>query len=159
MNIGLKGAWKRTKGCKLRHRISELYWDIRYAWQRVWDGYDNRDIFAMYDNFIERYKAILKDYKKCHYGLFNIPNEYKDVFNKDYFDENETNTIIDTMIFHLEMINEDYVEKLLYGKNVYDDDYDVSGYHKRCNQIYTIMDQNKNAFMKLFSTFFWQLWD
>lgn len=158
MNIGLKGAWKRTKGCRLKYRIKELYWDIRYACQRAWRGYDNIDIIAMSDRFIKRYKAILKDYKKYNYCLLYIPEEYRDVFNKYFFDEKETDTIIDTMIFHLEMMDEDYVEKLLYGKNIYDDDYDPTECTiEKCKYINSVMDQNKNAFMKLFSMFFWRL--
>ena len=43
---------------------------------------------------------------------------------------------------------------------VYDDDYEVGCRsiedHKR---IYSVMRQNKNAFMKLFSLFYYDLWD
>lgn len=161
MSIGLKGSWKETKGCRLRHRLSELKWEIKYAWQRAWRGWDSRDVFNMDGNFIERYKEILKRYRKVHMGLFNVPAEYEDDFNKIHFTEEETNLIIDMMIFHLEMMNEDYVEKLLYEKNIYDDDYDM---HKdfsleKTKRISSIVNQNKKAFMKLFNLFFWQLWD
>lgn len=156
--IGLKGCWKRTKGCTLKYRLKELYWDIRYAWQRAWKGYDSRELFSMNDIFVDRYKEILKDFKKKNIAMFNIPEEYRYVFNKIHFNEEETDMIIDTMIFHLEMMDEDYVEKVLYGKNVYDDDYD---YNKctieRYRRISDVMNQNKNAFMKLFNIFFWDL--
>lgn len=161
IGIGLKYAWGKTKGCRLRHRISELIWEIRYAWQRAWKDYDETDIFAMNDRFIERYKIILQEYRNTHWGLFNIPDKYKDMFNnRKYFTQDETDTIIDTMIFHLSMCDEDYVEKKLFGKNIYDDDYNCKERtiedHKR---IFSIMDQNKEAFMKLFNDFFWDLWD
>ena len=161
MIIGLKGSWKRTKGCRLRHRLSELKWDIKYAWQRAWRGYDSRDLFNMDICFIERYKEILKRYRKIHIGLLNIPDEYKDEFNgRSYFNDNETNMIIDTMIYHLELMNEDYVEKLLYGSNVHDEDYDPKKYtFDKSKRINTVMNQNKEAFMKLFNLFFWDLWD
>ena len=58
------------------------------------------------------------------------------------------------------MMDEDYVEKKLYGNNIYDDDYEVHyrsiGDYKR---IYSVMRQNKNEFMKLFSLFYFDLWD
>lgn len=54
----------------------------------------------------------------------------------------------------------DYVEKLLYGKNVYDDDYiPTCRSFDEYKRISSIMNQNKNAFMKLFNIFFWELYD
>lgn len=160
MNIGLKGSWKRTKGCSLKHRVNELIWDIRYAWQRAWRGYDNADIFNMDYCFVERYKAILKEYKDMHNCLFNIPEKYREQFNgRLNFTDEETDVIIDTMIFHLEMMDEDYVEKVLYGQNIHDEGYNfrirtIEDYKR----ISSIMNQNKEAFMKLFTDFFWDLW-
>lgn len=111
--------------------------------------------------FIEKYKSILKYYRENHWGLFNVPAEYRDIFNKLHFNEEETDMIIETMLFHLEMMDEDYVEKKLYGKNIYDDDYDFEKDFSidKCRHAAEIADQNKNLFMKLFSTFFWELWD
>lgn len=163
MSIGLKGSWKERKenGCYLRHRLKELRWDVKYALQRAWQGYDSRDIFSMDSMFIEKYKAILKKYRDVHYGLWNIPNEYKEVYNKLYFEKEEMDAIIDTMIFHLDMMDEDYVEKKLYGKNIFDDDYDFEKDFSidKCKHVAKIVDQNKNLFMKLFNTLFWELWD
>ena len=84
-----------------------------------------------------------------------------DDFKKDHFNEEETDIIIDTIIYHLELMDEDNVEKLLYGKNVYDDDYDIQNdiSLEKCKRISAIVDQNKELFMKLFNLFFWQLWD
>ena len=126
MSIGLKGAWKETKGCRFLHRLKELRWSLKYAWQRAWRGYDDRDVFALSGMFIEKYKAILNDYRKNHYTLFNVPEEYMNDYNKLFFNEEETDMFIDTMLSRLEMIDEDAVEKILYGKNIYDDDYDFS---------------------------------
>lgn len=161
MAIGLKGAWKETKGGRFIYRLKELKWEIKYAWQRAWRGWDARDMFAMNSMFIEKYKSILKYYKENHWGLFNVPNEYKDTFNKLHFNEEETDMIIETMIFHLEMMDDEYVEKKLYGKNIYDDDYDFKKDFSidKCRHVAEIVNQNKNLFMKLFSTFFWELWD
>ena len=159
MALGLKGSWKKTKGYRFRHRLKELKWDIKYAWQRAWRGWDSRDIFNMNTCFIERQKEILKNYRKNHWGLFNVPAEYKDAFKEYHFNEEETDMIIDIMIYHLELMNDDNVEKLLYGNNIYDDDYDPGEYGKRYKRISIVVDQNKEAFMKLFNLFFWQLWD
>lgn len=160
MAIGLRGSWKETRGCGLRFRLSRLKLNLKCAWQRAWRGWDDVDMFNMYDNFIDREKEILKDYRNNHCGLFNVPAEYRDIFNKWNFDEEETNIIIETMIFHLEMMDEDYVEKLLYGKNVYDDDYiPTCRSFDEYKRISSIMNQNKNAFMKLFNIFFWELYD
>ena len=161
MALGLKGSWKETKGCRFRHRLKELKWNIKYALQRAWRGWDSRDMFDMNTCFIERQKEILKNYRKNHWGLFNVPKEYMDDFKKDHFNEEETDIIIDTIIYHLELMDEDNVEKLLYGKNVYDDDYDIQNdiSLEKCKRISAIVDQNKELFMKLFNLFFWQLWD
>jgi hypothetical protein len=160
MALGLKGSWRETNGCRFIHRLKELKWNLKYAWQRAWRGWDSRDMFNIDTSFIERQKTILKEYRIKHHGLFTVPEEYRNDFNKLYFDEKETDMIIDTMLYHLELMDEDNVEKLLYGKNVYDDDYNFKEYTmERCKRISLVMDQNKEAFMKLFNLFFWQLWD
>ena len=161
MALGLKGSWKETKGCNFGYRLRDLKWNLKYAWQRAWRGWDSRDMFNMHTSFIDRRKEILKAYRKNHYTLLNIPEEYRYMFgNRLFFDEYETNMILDTMIYHLEMMDEDYVEKAVYGKNIYDDDYNFmdSSLEKR-HRIDSIMNHNKDAFMKLFNVFFWQLWD
>lgn len=162
MSFGLKDYWKDNKKCSLKWKLKNLKWELRYAWKRAWDGYDDMDMIEMFDCFIERYKDILKDYKKYHHGLFTVPQEYRDSFNKLYFDEEETDIIIDMMIYHLEMMDENHVEKILYGKNVYDDDYEILKGKElidKVKRIGSVMEQNKNSFMELFSLFFYQLWD
>lgn len=168
MTIGLRDYLKTKKTSSLRCRIEDLRRELKYAWQRAWYGYDCMDWIEMFACFIERYKAILKDYREKHWGLLSVPEEYRDVFNKYSFDEVETDVIIDTMIYHLEMMDEDYVEKVLYGKNV--NDYSIDRFEEfeeylknntleKTNRIYSVMLQNKDAFMELFSLFFYNLWD
>ena len=161
MAIGLKGSLNDIKNYSFKGKIREIKWQLYYAWQRAWRGYDDRDMFCMDAMFIDKYKCILKDYNKNRHCLFNVPEEYRDVFNKINFNDDETCAIIDTMLFHLEMMDEDHVEKVLYGKNVYDDDYDISKDFsvEKALRVYNIMNQNKKAFMKLFDMFFWELWD
>ena len=99
-------------------------------------------------------------YSKSDFLEFVSKNNWLEKFPERYFDDENTKLIYQTMIFHLQMMDEDYVEKKLYGSNVYDDDYEVGCRsiedHKR---IYSVMRQNKNAFMKLFSLFYFDLWD
>lgn len=160
MALGLKGSWKETKGMSFISRLRHMRYSMVYAWQRAWNGYDMTETWSMYYSFIDRYKAILKDYRANHYCLFNVPEECRDIFGKLIFDSDETNDILDTMIFHLEMMDEDYVEKVLYGKSIYDDDYDMDYFNiEKAKRIWSVVDQNKEAFMRLFNLFFWQLWD
>lgn len=154
-NIGLKGSWKRTKGERLKFRLQNLKWELKYAWQRAWRGYDAIDVFNMDFRFIEKYKEILKHFKETNMGLFCVPEKYKETLGKNIFTEEETDMIIDMMIYHLEMMDEDHVEKILYEQNKNNKDYLTSEEYKR---IYSIVDQNKEAFMKLFNAFFWNLW-
>ena len=160
MSIGLKGSWKETKGLALKCRLRETYWNFKYAWLRAWYGFDYRDSFNMNGMFVEKYKTILKWYKKHNIALFNVPEEYRDKFNKFSFTEEETDVIIDMMIYHLEMLDEDHVEKLLYGKNVDDNDWDLNKdwTMEKSIRISHVVDQNKKAFMKLFGIFFFDLW-
>lgn len=109
---------------------------------------------------------ILEDFINHGNGLLNLPQEsehYNELlkrFPEGYFDEEHTKLIYQTMIFHLQMMDEDYVEKILYGNNVYDDSYEVGcrSIEDR-KRIYSVIRQNKNAFMKLFSLFYYDLWD
>jgi uncharacterized protein YihD (DUF1040 family) len=160
ISIGLKDYWKNNKKNSLKWKLKNLRWELRYAWRRAWYGYDDIDVIEIGCSFIERYKVILKDFRKHHHGLFNVPEEYRDIFNKYFFNEEETDAIIDIMIYHLEMMDEDCVEKVLYGMNIYDDDYEIAeNMYERYKRISSVMNQNKEAFMKLFNLFFWDLWD
>ncbi len=161
-NIGLKNFWKNNKKNSLKWKLKNLRWELRYACRRAWYGYDDMDWIELFDCFIERYKSILREYRENHHGLFWIPEEYREEYNDDCFDEEQTDIIIDMMIYHLEMMDEDNVEKVLYDKNIHDDDYEfIKGKEgiERIKRIRCVMSQNKDAFMKLFSLFFYQLWD
>ena len=78
-NLGLKGAWKKYKGASLRFRIKEYYWDLRYAWQRAWRGYDNIDVFDLGFITLKKMPILLREFKKHNDALFhNLEN------NTDY---------------------------------------------------------------------------
>ena len=163
-DLGLKDFFvsNRKEKIKLRHFFRELRWELRYAWRRAWIGYDDVDMFECFEMFRRRMIKILEDFVKYGHGLLNLPQEsehYNELLER-FFDNENTKLIYQTMIFHLQMMDEDYVEKILYGNNVYDNNYEVGCRsiedHKR---IYSVMRQNKNAFMKLFSLFYFDLWD
>ena len=168
LDLGLKDFFISSikKKPRLRHFIKELRWELRYAWRRAWFGYDDVDMFECFEMFRRRMIRILEDFIKHGHSLFSIPtqSEHYDELLKRFpdmvFDEEHTELIYRTMIFHLQMMDEDYVEKILYGNNVYDDDYEIGCRsiedYKRIN---SVMQQNKDAFMKLFSLFYFHLWD
>ena len=164
MSLGLKGSLKeyRTqyRNCSLKYKIKNVFKDFIYAWQRAWLGYDYRELWNYDSIFRIRTIEIFKRLKKDRFTLFNMPEEYIDSFNSLFLTSEQTNMVLVTMIYHLQMMDEDYVEKVLYGKNIYDDDYDFS-----CRtiddykHISNIMKQNKEAFMKLFTLFFYELYE
>ena len=168
LDLGLKDFFISSikKKPRLRHFIKELRWELRYAWRRAWFGYDDVDMFECFEMFRRRMIRILEDFIKHGHSLFSIPtqSEHYDELLKRFpdmvFDEEHTELIYRTMIFHLQKMDEDYVEKILYGNNVYDDDYEIGCRsiedYKRIN---SVMQQNKDAFMKLFSLFYFHLWD
>lgn len=167
-DLGLKDFFisSRKEKYKLRRFFRELRWELKYAWRRAWRGYDDVDFFECFEMFRRRMIRILEDFINHGHAYLTVPiqsehyNELLKRFPKGHFDEESTDLIYQTMIFHLQMMDEDYVEKMLYGNNVYDDDYEIGCRsiedHKR---IYSVMQQNKDAFMKLFSLFYYDLWD
>ena len=166
-DLGLKDFFvsSRKEKNRLRHFFRELRWELKYAWCRAWFGYDDVDMFECFEMFRRRMIRILEDFIKHGHGLLNLPQESEhynkllEKFPEGYFDDENTKLIYQTMIFHLQMMDEDYVEKILYGNNVYDEDYQGCRSIEDHKRIYSVMKQNKNAFMKLFSLFYFDLWD
>lgn len=162
MSLGLKGSLKeyrtQCRNCSLKYKIKNVFRNLIYAWQRAWLGYDYRELWNYDSIFRIRTIEIFKRLKKDRLSLFNMPEEYRDNFNSLFLTSEQTDMVLDIMIYHLQMMDEDYVEKVLYGKNIYDDDYDfdcrtIDDY----KHISNIMKQNKEAFMKLFNLFFYEL--
>lgn len=148
--IGLKSKLKRRKGQSIRFYLRELYWQIRYAWQRAWKGYDYTDVFELGFNFVERMPILLKEFKKNNIALFpNLDNQ-----DKLYLTEEETNAVIDKMIFYFENCDEDVVYKRLYGIDPYEDEYD---YDKWC-EVDKEMQRCWNEAMRLFGKWSMCLW-
>lgn len=167
-DLGLKDFYVSSRKGKIKPRrfFRELRWELRCAWRRAWRGYDDVDFFECFEMFRRRMIRILEDFINHGHAYLTIPTQsehYDELlkrFPKGHFDEEHTELIYRTMIYHLQMMDEDYVEKILYGNNVYDDDYEIGCRSIEDHKIiYSVMEQNKNAFMKLFSLFYYHLWD
>ena len=123
-------------------------------------------MFDCFERFRVRMIKILEDFIKYGHGLLSLPKEdecYDELLKKypeGFFDEETTNLIYSTMIFHLKMMDRDCVEKILYGSNIYNEDYQIGCRStEEYDRINYVMHQNKNLFMKLFSLFYYDLWD
>lgn len=125
---------------RLKHKIRDIYWEIRYGFQRMFKGYDYVDTFETYSKFIERYYKILTDYRNnmhSHPGTMN---------------EHQWYAIVEKMLFHLYYMDEDHIDEEL-GKDVPD------SWIPTWKTTGEIMEHHKNEFFKLFSEHFYDLWD
>ena len=120
--------------------LNETYWKIYYGFERMFKGYDSVDVFELFAKFTERYYNILVELKKTHYGH---PMEMS---------EKEWEDIIDEMLYHLYYMIEDNVNDELSREAP--DGWTPSGI-----TVYKIMNKHKEEFFKLFSKYFFSLWD
>lgn len=167
-SLGFKRVFKRIKGMSFSCKIREIGYELKYAFQRFWRGYEDVDVWAMDDQLKNRLIVLLQRYKETKHCLWWCPEGYdwsrvceKDKWMGRYsFSSEQMDSIIDTWIFHLKMSDEDYVEKKLYGKNVYDDDYEVGCRSKEeIDRIWEVRKQNQDAAMKLLWLMIDELWD
>lgn len=166
--FGLKGCLEQYKGCIFIYKIKHIFKELKWAFQRAWRGYDSRDIWGLNDRFIDRLIILLKDYKENCHCLWWCPEGYdwskiceKDKVTECYFFTSEQmEAIIDTLIFYLQMCDEDFVEKQLFGSNVFDDGYEVgSRTLDDIRKIQKIRKQNQDAAIKLLGKLMDNLWD
>ena len=139
---GKESFWDSVKyfPWRLGFKIKNLYYQVKYGFQRMFRGYDDTEVFNMDMTFIDRYLKILKDFRKNHYGYpLGITNEQWD-------------DILDEMIKHLSLMNEDNVIAEL--KNGMPDSFEPN--YKTVNEI---QNKHKDEFFKLFSEWFYSLWD
>lgn len=127
---------------KLRRLLKDIKYKIKYAFERIKDGYDSRDVFSLDYNFIWRFEKLLKEFRKYNNG---VPYEMS---------EEEWNKILDEMIYHLHYMDENNIEDELqfYVKDE-KDSYIIVG-----NTVYEIMCEHKDEFFMLFSKYFYNLW-
>lgn len=164
----LKGSLKELKGCSFRYKIKRTITNLRYAWQRAWKGFDDTDVFNFSWSFEEKIIEILYEYKKIRSAGWWVPKEYqKSIKNIEYlkeadsyiFTDEQVDAILDTMIFHFQMSDEDYVMKKLYGYNFYDDEIVSEKIDYDYKKIAKVRKQNQDAGMKLLTLFLDDLWD
>ena len=125
---------------RLRNYCRELRHRVKWALQRMFRGYDDCETWNLYSNFTTRYKKILSQYRKEHYGYpCNI-------------DAEEWDAIVDRMIHCLDMMDEGHVQDIL-SKNMPED------YIPSQKSIDEIMERYKDEFFELFSKWFYNLWD
>ena len=124
----------------VKRKVRDIYWEVRYGFQRMFKGYDVVDTFETFAKFTERYSKILTSYRKHHIGYCGEMTA------------EEWDAIIDEMIYHLHYMDEETVTEEL-EKNVPDD------WSVNTIDVYTVMDMHKDAFFELFSKYFYHLWD
>ncbi len=160
MAIGLKGCLKPFKGAGLGCKLTVIFVNLKYAWQRVWRGYDDRDLYDCNIMFRDRMKKTLESLRhEQFFRMWAVPEQYANDFENKWFSNEQVDAILDTMLFHLKMMDDSYVEKLLYKERILEMGYSCNLTENEYIRIYTIRDQNKDAFMKLFNLFYWDLCD
>lgn len=125
---------------KVKWKIRDMYWEVRYGFERMFKGYDSVDTFEIFAKFIERYTKILTEYRNTHIGyIYNMTEE-------------EYDNIIDEMLYHLHYMDEwTVIEEL---------EEDVpENWSASAKTVDQIMEKHKNEFFKLFSEYFFSLWD
>ena len=125
---------------RVKNKLEEVYWSCRYGFERMFKGYDSVDTFETFSKFTDRYSKILTELRNCHYGYPGT------------LTEQEWDNILDEMIYHLRYMDEETVTEEL-EKDV-PEDWIVNN-----KTVYEIMDKHKNEFFKLFSEYFYNMWD
>lgn len=101
--IGLREFVKEYKKARLTYKIKSLRWELRYAWQRAWRGYDDVEVFDLSYKFVERMTHILKDFKENNIALFpNSDYQGTNPLSDISLNEKETDAVLDEMIYHFE---------------------------------------------------------
>lgn len=114
---------------------------VKNAFYRMFRGYDDCDVYNLYETFILKYEKILKHYKQ---NLSSFVYGLK---------ENEWEEILDKMIYHLHWMLEENIDKEL-EKYV-----DLEDWYLSTECYAKIINKHKEEFFKLFSTYFFELWD
>ena len=139
---GKESFWGSVKyfPWRLGFKIKNLYYQVKYGFQRMFRGYDDTEVFNTDLTFIDRYLKILKDFRKNHCG-------YPPSITNEQWDD-----ILDEMIKHLTLMNENNIMSEL-KKGMPD------SFKPDYKTVREIMDRHKDEFFKLFSKWFYNLWD
>ena len=114
--IGLKDAFHKPDGQHIWYWFRDLMWQFRYAWQRAWKGYDFTDVFDLGFNFAAKMPVLLREFKEHNVGLFHDPDTGRDLT------EEETDAVIDELIFYFENTDEWTVYKRMFGIEGWEDE-------------------------------------
>lgn len=125
---------------RFRRLIVDTYYRIYHGFQRMFKDYDDYDVFELFSSFTNRYGKILTDYRKTHTGC---PSEFT---NKQW------EAIIDEMLYHLKFMDETYIKNSLCEGM-------PEHWLPASLVVYEIMERHKDEFFKLFSKYFYNLWD
>ena len=143
-----------TKGGSLKCKIRHIKIHLRWAWQRFWLGYDERDIIDFDSSLNKRIAILLEEMLKRELYPMRIPAEI--VGNTDtvlYYTLEQTKAIIDIIIHYFRMANEDTVLELHYGKK------EVYAMHiNDFKKIESIRKQNQDLAYEHLRMFLDQLW-
>lgn len=147
LNFGNNGSWFFklhdlivAPYYTVKRLFRNCYYEVYYGFERMFKGYDNVDCFETFLKFTTRYYKILSEYKRSKIS-------YHGAMSKDEWDG-----IIDKMLFHLYFMDENNVDKEL-KMNV------PEGWIPTCKTSNEIMNKHKDEFFKLFSMYFYDLWD
>lgn len=139
------------KGFRMGFRLREMMWELRYAWQRAWRGYDSTDVFELGFNFISLMPVLLREFRSKTIALLPDPDHPGKAHT-----EEETQRILDEMIFCFENCDEDVVWERVVGKPLSEiSDYDILESMKSVSEE---MQRNYKRAMELFSKYAWHLW-
>ena len=97
--LGLKNFFEDHKGQQLRFWLRDFKWELTYAWQRTWRGYDDVMVFNLDSRLEKTMVALLTDFKEHNNSQFGK------------LTEEETNRIIDRMIYCFKRCDESVVYK------------------------------------------------
>ena len=125
------------------YRIKNTFWDvyraIKFAFQRMFRGYDDSDSYDFLHNFIDRNYKLLNHFYKTHKSHPLV------------LSEKQWNDILQDMCKHIYMMDEYNVRKYL--KSGMPEGWEPAG-----DAIYEIMIRNKNEFFDLMKEHFYDLW-
>ena len=120
-------------------RIYDWFYNTKAKFQRFRRGYADKDVWDLDRWFIETVKPMLQ---QLHDGHMGYPGD----MTPELWEE----TLRD-MIRCLDYMDESAVEAHLGLEN------DPSP--QACEEIWSVMTENKDRFFELFSKYFWKLWD
>lgn len=142
---------KECQGMKFRYRIRELCFEIKYGMQRFLRGYDSRDVFCFCGTFPEIMISILKEFRIRNDAVFNGKDENGDNTGIP-LSKTETDNVIDEIIFHLNLMDEDKCANEIFRKEMYGLELDDM------KKVYEAIDTHKNEAFRLLTKWYWDLW-